>query len=67
MQNLHGHWKDRKFDHAKIEFLDKTSKLRKCTIARLGITIGEYFVNLVNALLKNEFLFGSIGHDNVVL
>lgn len=23
MQNLHGHWRERKIDHAKIEFLDQ--------------------------------------------
>ncbi len=40
---------------------------KKCIVAQPIVDICEYYINPINAYIKNEKLYGSTRHDNVVL
>jgi hypothetical protein len=51
----------------KLNNLLKHLGFKKCIVAWPSANICEYYINPTNAHIKNEKLYGSTRHDNVVL
>jgi hypothetical protein len=51
----------------KLNNLLKHLGFKKCIVARPSVDICEYYINPINAHIKNEKLYGSTRHDNVVV
>jgi len=51
----------------KLDYLIKHSGMWKCTIVKLRVTIGQYYICRINSHVKNEKLFDAKGLDMVVI
>ncbi len=51
----------------KLDSLIKHSRMRKCTIAKLGVARGQYFICPTNSHVKNDKLFTTRGLDTIVV
>jgi hypothetical protein len=50
----------------KFDYFVKHSSLGNCNVARLGMVIGAYYVNLNNAHVKNKKIYASIWCDMII-
>lgn len=50
----------------KLDSLIKHLRVKKCIVARPRVIVSAYFSNPINAHVKNEKLYASIGQDKIV-
>ncbi len=65
LQDLLQDRKDRKVVSAETKLINQIG--RKCVTTQFGVINSEYYINPINARIKNDKLFDSMGCDNIVV